>query len=118
MYSEQKRRIEREWSQRPFTETFRRTVTIDTVYAYQGKENAIVIVTLIRSNEQRWPYHVGRENRCNVALSRAKERLVIVGDTSMWGDPRTPSPMRKVLAHVRARSGEVATIVPAPDLQA
>lgn len=34
MYSEQKRRIEREWSHQPFPEAFRRLVTIDTVDAY------------------------------------------------------------------------------------
>ncbi|PVM82098.1 lipopolysaccharide core heptose(II) kinase RfaY [Caulobacter endophyticus] len=113
MYSEQKRRLDKEWSQRPFSEAFRRTVTIDTVDAYQGKENAIVIVSLVRSNSERRPYHVGRENRCNVALSRAKERLYIVGDTAMWGDVRNSSPMRQVLARIRCSSSDVAIVSPA-----
>lgn len=112
MYSEQKRRLEREWSQRPFPETFRRTVTIDTVDAYQGKENAIVIVSLVRSNAERRPFHVGRENRCNVALSRAKERLYVVGDTGMWGDARNRSPMRQVLKWMADLPDEVAVVVP------
>ncbi len=116
MYSEQKRRLEKEWSQRPFTESFRRTVTIDTVDAYQGKENAIVIVSLVRSNDERWPFHVGRENRCNVALSRAKERLYIVGDSAMWSDLRNPSPMRRVLARMRSLPDEIARIVPAREV--
>ena len=90
MYSEQKRRLEREWSQRPFPEAFRRAVTIDTVDAYQGKENAIVIVSLVRSNKQRKPFHVGSANRCNVALSRARERLYVVGDSDMWGGCEEP----------------------------
>ncbi|MDR6591564.1 serine/threonine protein kinase [Agrobacterium tumefaciens] len=102
MYSEQKRRIEREWSQQAFPEGFRPMVTIDTVDAYQGKENEIVIVTLVRSNEERAPGHVGRENRCNVAMSRAKERLYIVGDSDMWSDPRCKSPMRTVLSKISA----------------
>jgi hypothetical protein len=101
MYSEQKRRIQREWSQQPFSEAFRRIVTIDTVDAYQGKENAIVIVTLVRSNSQKLPGHVGRENRCNVAMSRAKERLFIVGNTDMWSSPRCNSPMRTVLGRIK-----------------
>ncbi|MDT8760555.1 AAA domain-containing protein [Sphingomonas psychrotolerans] len=115
MYSEQKRRIEREWSQLPFPEAFRRLVTIDTVDAYQGKENSIVIVTLVRSNPDHMPGHVGRENRCNVALSRAKERLYIVGDSEMWSSPETPSPMRKVFLSIRAmkRNGKV---VPAREI--
>lgn len=101
MYSEQKRRIEREWSQQPFTEAFRRLVVIDTVDAYQGKENEIIILTLVRSNGSKIAGHVGRENRCNVALSRAKERLYIVGDTEMWSSPSCNSPMFSVLLQIK-----------------
>jgi hypothetical protein len=101
MYSEQKRRIEREWSQRPFPEAFRRLVTIDTVDAYQGKENAVVILSLVRANAEFVSGHVGRENRCNVAISRAKERLYVVGNTRMWGSPRSRSPMHQVLSYIR-----------------
>jgi serine/threonine protein kinase len=102
MYSEQKRRIEREWSQQGFPENFRKIVVIDTVDAYQGKENEIVIVTLVRSNSKGRPGHVGRENRCNVAMSRAKERLYIFGDSSMWSNPLCVSPMRTVLSRIKA----------------
>lgn len=113
MYSEQKRRIEREWSQQHFSEAFRRMVTIDTVDAYQGKENAIVIVTLVRANDDRLPGHVGRETRCNVAMSRAKERLYIVGNGEMWSDPKCDSPMRRVHQHVMAVKGDGGAVVPA-----
>lgn len=105
MYSEQKRRIEREWSQQHFSEAFRRIVTIDTVDAYQGKENSIVIVTLVRANDARLPGHVGRETRCNVAMSRAKERLYLVGNVDMWSDPRCTSPMRKVHQEILEMAG-------------
>ncbi|MDV6333228.1 AAA domain-containing protein [Asticcacaulis sp. 201] len=101
MYSEQKRRIEKEWSQQHFTEAFRKIVTIDTVDAYQGKENSIVIVTLVRANPEYISGHVGRHNRCNVAMSRAKERLYIVGNTDMWSSPKCASPMTRVLLAIR-----------------
>jgi tRNA A-37 threonylcarbamoyl transferase component Bud32 len=101
MYSEQKRRIEREWVQQPFPEAFRRMVVIDTVDAYQGKENSIVIVTLVRANDQKKPGHVGRENRCNVAMSRAKERLYIVGNSEMWSSAKCKSPMGDVLTRIK-----------------
>ncbi|UZE50983.1 AAA domain-containing protein [Rhodopseudomonas sp. P2A-2r] len=106
MYSEQKRRIEREWSQQPFSEAFRKIVTIDTVDAYQGKENSIVIVTLVRTNDDKLPGHVGRENRCNVALSRAKERLYIVGNVKMWSSSKCHSPMRSVLTKIKNMSDQ------------
>ncbi|WP_455154932.1 AAA domain-containing protein [Cupriavidus campinensis] len=102
MYSGQKRQLESAWSRRPFDTKFRRLVRIDTVDSYQGKENAIVILSLVRSNHSGATGHVGNANRCNVATSRAKERLIIVGDSSMWGQ-RVPvqSPMRMVLEHMR-----------------
>lgn len=116
MYSEQKRRIEREWSQQAFPEEFRRIVVIDTVDAYQGKENEIVIVTLVRSNSERKSGHVGRENRCNVAISRAKERLYILGDTSMWSDPKCRSPMKTVLSKVNSMSQTDGEVRPATEI--
>ena len=111
MYSGQKRQIEIAWSRRPFDPRFRRLVRIDTVDAYQGKENAIVILSLVRNNPTGAAGHVGIPNRCNVAVSRAKERLVIVGDSTMWGE-RVPqqSPMRRVLQHLREDTKNAAVL--------
>ena len=67
-------------------EDFRSLVKIDTVDAYQGKENPIVIVSLVRSNPEYKMGHVRVANRVNVALSRAMERLVIIGSAEMFGD--------------------------------
>jgi len=64
---------------------FRSLVKIDTVDAYQGKENRIVIVSLVRSNPEYNMGFVRTANRVNVALSRAMERLVIVGSAQMFG---------------------------------
>jgi hypothetical protein len=116
MYSEQKRRIEREWSHQPFPESFRRLVTIDTVDAYQGKENAVVILSLVRANDEFQPGHVGRENRCNVALSRAKERLYILGNTRMWGARRVKFPMSQVLTYIRNMPEASGVIRPAGEI--
>lgn len=116
MYSEQKRRIEREWAQQPFPEVFRRIVAIDTVDAYQGKENSIVIVTLVRANDQKKLGHVGRENRCNVAMSRAKERLYIVGNSEMWSSARCKSPMGNVLNRIKHMNQEDGCIRDAAEI--
>ncbi|MDR8037960.1 AAA domain-containing protein [Burkholderia cenocepacia] len=103
MYAGQKRQIELAWSRRPFDPKFKRLVRIDTVDSYQGKENAIVILSLVRSNPKGSPGHVGISNRCNVAVSRAQERLIVVGDAEMWErrvDPK--SPMRRVFEHMKS----------------
>jgi tRNA A-37 threonylcarbamoyl transferase component Bud32 len=110
MYKKQKQEIERRFAQSPFDAAFRRTVKIDTVDSYQGKENAIVIVSLVRANEGFDPGHVRSRYRCNVALSRARERLYIVGHGAMWSDPRCRSPMRSIYRQIQGMDDAVAKV--------
>src|SRR3546814_16237603 len=89
MYKKQKQEIERRFAQQPFDAPFRRTVKIDTVDSYKGKENAIVILSLVRANDQYDDGHVRSSNRCNVAMSRAREPLFTLGNPErtsvVWG---------------------------------
>lgn len=55
-------------------------VNILTVDSYQGEENDIVILSLVRSNEHRGIGFLADENRVCVALSRAKYGLFIFGN--------------------------------------
>jgi hypothetical protein len=110
MYSAQKARIEEVFSRRPWDVRFRSMVRIDTVDSYQGKENTIVIVSLVRSNGRGDQGHVRIPNRCNVALSRAKERLFIVGARSMWGSVQKRWPMRMVLDEIDAGPATLAVL--------
>lgn len=57
---------------------------IETVDSYQGKENRIVIVSLVRSNDRGQIGFLDRDNRINVALSRAMDRLVVVGAAHLF----------------------------------
>ena len=116
MYAGQKRQIELAWSRRPFDPKFKRLVRIDTVDSYQGKENAIVILSLVRSNPEGARGHVKIPNRCNVAVSRAQERLIVVGDADMWGRRVGPkSPMRKVFEYMKSNPDH-ATILKASEV--
>ncbi|MBR1177082.1 AAA family ATPase [Bradyrhizobium sp. KB893862 SZCCT0404] len=110
MYSAQKSQIEEAFSRRPWGAKFRNMVRIDTVDSYQGKENTIVIVSLVRSNDNRDQGHVRIPNRCNVALSRAKERLFIVGDRGMWGRVSKRFPMRMVFDEIVAAGPSMALV--------
>lgn len=97
MYKAQKVRIEQEFARGVWPAGFKRLVRIETVDSYQGKENAIVIVSLVRSNGAHEPGHVASPNRCNVALSRAKHRLFVVGSAAMWRGTADGQPMRRVV---------------------
>jgi len=61
-------------------------VKIGTVDSYQGRENVVVLVSLVRSNPGHSVGHVNLFQRINVALSRAKDRLVVLGDSATWLD--------------------------------
>ena len=52
-------------------------IIIDTVDAFQGKERDIVIFSLTRTSGKNW--FLADERRLNVALSRAKDKIIIVG---------------------------------------
>jgi len=115
MYSGQKAKIEMAVARHTWDTKFRRLLRIDTVDAYQGKENTIVILSLVRSNTHGEIGHVSSYNRCNVAVSRAKERLIVIGSTSMWREPRSTSPMGRVLAFMLA-STDTAKVVKAVEI--
>jgi serine/threonine protein kinase len=114
MYSAQKIKIEQEFSRRPWDAAFRKLVRIETVDSYQGKENTIVILSLVRHNSRDDQGHVRRPNRCNVAVSRAKERVFTVGARDMWKRVGKTSPMRRVLEELETSSSEA--VVPAGEL--
>lgn len=63
---------------------FKKLVKVGTVDSYQGKESRIIIVSLVRSNPEHHMGFVRTANRINVALSRAMERLVIIGSSKMF----------------------------------
>ena len=53
-----------------------------TVDQAQGSESDIVILSCVRSNHNRNIGFVSNPNRLNVAVSRARERIVVIGSTN------------------------------------
>jgi AAA domain/Zinc finger C-x8-C-x5-C-x3-H type (and similar) len=58
------------------------SLRILTVDQAQGSEADVVILSLVRSNAKRSMGFATNKNRMNVAVSRARERLVVIGDVS------------------------------------
>jgi hypothetical protein len=55
---------------------------IATVDSMQGNEADIIIISTVRSNEAGQLGFLNVANRVNVALSRAKQQVIVVGDRS------------------------------------
>lgn len=93
MYSAQVTRINNAIAQAEWLGPLRSLIKVDTVDGYQGKENRIIILSLVRNNAKYEQGFLSSPNRLNVAMSRAMDRLAIIGAMQMWKDRNTDSPL-------------------------
>ena len=57
-------------------------ITINTVDSFQGQERDIIYLSLTRSNDEQNIGFLADIRRMNVAMTRAKSKLVIIGDSA------------------------------------
>ena len=90
-------------------------IEIATVDSFQGRECDIVVYSTVRSNRERRIGFLRDFRRINVALSRARDLLVIVGDHHMMVTATIgadPNPFAAVLEHIRQHGNECRIIPP------
>lgn len=100
MYRRQKKLIEEEISRAEWAVSLRGSIKIDTVDSYQGQENEILVLSLVRNNPRGLQGFLVDQSRINVALSRAKKRLVVIGSLRMWNNESAPSALGKVVKFI------------------
>jgi predicted DNA helicase len=61
-------------------------LSVNTVDGFQGQERDIIYISLVRSNEKREIGFLGDVRRMNVALTRARKKLVVIGDSATLGE--------------------------------
>ena len=55
---------------------------IDTVDGFQGREKEAIVISLVRSNERGEIGFLSDLRRMNVAMTRARRKLLIIGDSA------------------------------------
>ncbi|KDE05274.1 hypothetical protein MVLG_04306 [Microbotryum lychnidis-dioicae p1A1 Lamole] len=58
------------------------TLEIGSIDGMQGRENEVVIISLVRSNQKGEVGFLNDQRRLNVAMTRPKRQLVVVGDSA------------------------------------
>ena len=61
------------------------SIDINTIDSFQGQERDVIYISLVRSNEKGEIGFLSDYRRMNVAMTRAKKKLVIVGDSATLG---------------------------------
>ncbi len=56
-------------------------IELGSVDGFQGREKEAVIVSLVRSNAEHEVGFLGEKRRLNVAMTRPKRHLCVVGDS-------------------------------------
>ncbi|SHH30099.1 DNA helicase, putative [Chryseolinea serpens] len=66
-------------------EPLHRLITINTVDAFQGQERDIIAISFVRSNDKSEVGFLGDIRRTNVAMTRARKKLIMIGDSATLG---------------------------------
>ena len=61
---------------------FKHHIAINTVDSFQGQERDVIYISLTRSNDKQEIGFLSDLRRMNVAMTRARKKLVIIGDSS------------------------------------
>ncbi len=65
-----------------FFKQLRKQITVHTVDGFQGQERDVILISLVRANEKGQIGFLHDLRRMNVAITRAKMKLIIIGDSS------------------------------------
>lgn len=63
-------------------------LTINTIDSFQGQERDVVLISLVRSNDSGMIGFLKDYRRMNVAMTRAKKKLIVVGDSATIGQEK------------------------------
>ena len=104
-YKAQARLIRRLLKMNYFLKHYRRRITVNTVDGFQGQERDVIVISMVRDNERGTIGFLRDLRRMNVAMTRAKMKLIIVGSTTTLSRHRF---YRELIDYI-ADHGEIIT---------
>ncbi len=81
-YKEQVQYLTEQIASFPVLEKYQKQIAIKTVDGFQGQEKDIIYISLVRSNDKGEIGFLSDTRRMNVALTRARKKLVVIGDSA------------------------------------
>lgn len=82
---------------------FRQVISVNTVDGFQGQERDIILISLVRSNDNGQIGFLSDLRRMNVAMTRARMKLIIFGDKATL---QHHAFYRKLIQYVERLKGE------------
>jgi len=110
-YRAQVRLIRRLLKWQKYFRHLRHQITVNSVDGFQGQERDVIILSMVRDNEEGAIGFLGDLRRMNVAITRARMKLIIVGSAETLGRHRFYG---ELIDYVRRR-GEF--LAPPPEAQ-
>ncbi len=85
-YKEQVQLLTTKIAEDEYLKTYSSQIAIKTVDGFQGQERDVIYISLVRSNDSQEIGFLSDTRRMNVALTRAKKKLVVIGDSATFGN--------------------------------
>ena len=85
-YKEQVQHLTNKVAEDEFLKDYASQIAIKTIDGFQGQERDIIYISLVRSNDIMEIGFLADTRRMNVALTRAKKKLVVIGDSATLGN--------------------------------
>ena len=81
-YRAQVQYLRQQLRKREFFKPFRHLISVNTVDGFQGQERDIIVISLVRSNDEGQIGFLRDLRRMNVAITRARMKLITMGNAS------------------------------------
>lgn len=110
-YCAQVRMIRRLLRMQKFYRRLREQVSVNTVDGFQGQERDVIIISMVRDNDKGEIGFLGDLRRMNVAITRARMKLIVIGNSETLSKHR----FYNALFQHFSDCGEVIEVPPAEE---